>query len=235
MKRFFVVLLLICSFCAASVAQSGRRASRVEPQPTPSTSPDNSNSSDSIPINKQPRVLPSLHGGGEISTAPTQNQTQDQTSAASDKGETVGDDEVLRVDTQLVTIPVSIIDRQGNFVTGLEQSDFKIYEDGKEQQVAYFSTTEQPFTVILMLDVSPSTHFKIDEIHNAAVEFVRHLKENDRVMVVAFDQSTRVLTEPTTDRNAISKAIRRANFGEGTSIYDAVDYVIKRSLSKIEG
>lgn len=233
-------MLLILGLSAFVSAQSGRRGSRTVtalPSPSPTPAPDDaSNTSDSIPITKQ-HSSPSLHGNGDVLPipSPTPNQTQNQTTAAPEKGETAGDDEVLRIDTQLVTIPVSIIDRQGNFVTGLEQSDFKIFEDGKEQQVAYFSTTEQPFTVILMLDVSPSTHFKINEIHDAAVAFVSQLKENDRVMVVAFDERTHVLTEPTTDRNIIAKAIRRANFGEGTSIYDAVDYVIRRSLSKIEG
>ena len=239
MKRVVVVLLLVLGLCVFVSAQSGRRGSRTATaSPSPSPTPEDvSNTSDSIPITKQPRSLPSLHGSGDVLPipSPSPGQTQTQTTDASEKGETANDDDVLRVETQLVTIPVSIIDHQGNFVTGLQQSDFKIFEDGKEQQVAYFSTTEQPFTVILMLDVSPSTHFKINEIHDAAVAFVSQLKQNDRVMVVAFDGRTHVLTEPTNDRNAIAKAIRRAKLGDGTSIYDAVDYVIKRSLSKIEG
>ena len=243
MKRVVVFLLLILGLSGFVSAQSGRRSSSGRtaselPSPSPTPSPDDaSNTSDSIPITKQPRSLPSLHGSGDVLPipSPAPNQTQNQTTNASEKGETAGDDEVLRIETQLVTIPVSIIDRQGNFVTGLEQSDFKIFEDGKEQQVAYFSTTEQPFTVILMLDVSPSTKFKINEIHDAAIAFVNQLKQNDRVMVIAFDERTRVMTEPTNDRNEIAKAIRRSNFGDGTSIYDAVDYVIRRSLSKIEG
>ena len=235
MKRFFVVLLLICGFSAGGFAQSGRRAA---PRPTPSpnsVSADNSGISDSIPISRKRRSLPSLRGG-EIVIDASSSQTQNQTTAAPEnKVSTESDDEVVRVDTQLVTIPVSIIDRRGNLVADLEQSNFKIFENGVEQEVAYFSTTEQPFTVILMIDVSPSTKFKIDEIHTAAIDFVGQLKENDRVMVIAFDRSTRVLSEPTGDRNQISKAIRRANFGEGTSLYDAVDNVINRRLNKIEG
>lgn len=237
MKSFLVVLLLICVWSITISAQSGRRAEAL-PKPPPASADTGSNgSSDSIPISRKRRSLPSLRGGGEIVVDASRNQTQNQTTTPppENNAPTEGDDEVVRVNTQLVTIPVSIIDRRGNLVADLEQSNFKIFENGQEQEVAYFSTTEQPFTVILMIDVSPSTQFKIDEIHTAAIEFVRQLKENDRVMVIAFDRSTRVLIEPTGDRNQISKAIRRANFGEGTSVYDAVDNVINRRLNKIEG
>ncbi len=145
------------------------------------------------------------------------------------------EDGVLRVETSLVTIPVSVIDRNGRFVAGLQQTDFKIYENGKEQEVGYFGTTEQPITVILLIDVSPSTAFKIEQIHQAATAFVNQLKPTDRVMIAEFDNKLKILAEPTSDRAKLQKAIRKADFGDGTSLYDAIDNVLNKHLAKLEG
>jgi Ca-activated chloride channel family protein len=231
MKKIAAFFILICWLCPSqSFAQSGRRAA---PQPKPSATtttatPENLGVSDSVPFSRksQTQTAPSLRGG-EIPNPNAAPKT--------DGGRTADDEEVLKIDTSLVTIPVSVLDRQGNFVADLGKSDFKIFENGAEQQIAYFSTTEQPFNVILLLDVSPSTAFKIDEIHQAAIEFVNQLKPNDTVSVIAFDESVRVLTEQTNDRERIFRAIRRAHFGSGTSIYEAVDYVIRKSLAKTQG
>jgi Mg-chelatase subunit ChlD len=82
--------------------------------------------------------------------------------------------------------------------------------------------------VILLIDVSPSTAFKIDEIHDAAISFVDQLRAEDKVMVIAFDERVRVLSQVTNNRTALRNAIRRAEFGDGTSLYEAVDHVINR-------
>jgi Ca-activated chloride channel homolog len=146
-----------------------------------------------------------------------------------------GEDEVIKIETNLITMPVSVLDRDGRFVSGLEQRDFRIFENGIEQKVDYFQSVEQPFTVVLMIDVSPSTAFRIDEIHSAAVTFVNQLRENDRVMVIAFDDTVRVLCRPTNNKRTLMMAINQAQFGDGTSLYEAVDQVISRELRQIEG
>jgi len=132
-------------------------------------------------------------------------------------------------------MPVSVLDREGRFVSGLQQKDFQIYENGIAQKVDYFQSVEQPFTVILMIDVSPSTAYRIDEIHQAAISFVNQLRPNDRVMVLAFDERVHILSEPTNNRNQLRNAIYRAQFGDGTSLYEAVDFAINRELSRIQG
>ncbi|MGB8509151.1 MAG: VWA domain-containing protein, partial [Pyrinomonadaceae bacterium] len=149
--------------------------------------------------------------------------------------EEVGDDEVVRVNTALVTIPVSILDRDGRFIPNLTKEDFRILEDGAEQEVAYFASTEQPFTVALVIDTSGSTRFKIEDIQNAAMAFVDQLRPDDRVLVVSFDDQIRVLSEATSDRRALRNAIRSTHTGEGTKLYDAVDFVIKQRLNRIQG
>ena len=145
------------------------------------------------------------------------------------------DDGVIRVETNIVTMPVSVLDRDGRFISGLQQNDFKIFENGVEQKVDYFQSVEQPFTVILLLDVSPSTQFKIDEIQNGAITFVNQLRAGDRVMVIAFDENVHVLSPITSNRNQLRDAIRQVQFGDGTGLYEAVDYVIDEQLRRIEG
>jgi Ca-activated chloride channel family protein len=145
------------------------------------------------------------------------------------------ENEVIRVETSLVTMPVSVLDRDGRFISGLQQKDFRIFENGIEQKVDYFQSVEQPFTVVLMIDVSPSTAFRIDEIQDGAIAFVNQLRSNDRVMVIAFDDTVRVLCRPTSDRWVIRDAIQQAEFGDGTSLYDAVDQVINNELKTITG
>jgi len=140
------------------------------------------------------------------------------------------EDEVVRVETNLVTTPVSVLDRDGRFIPGLKKKDFKIFENGVPQAITYFQSSEQPFTVVLMIDTSPSTRYQIDEIHYAAVTFVNQLRPSDKVMVVAFDGRIRILTEPTVEKQKIFAAIYKAQFGSGTSLYDAVDYVATLDL-----
>jgi VWFA-related protein len=134
-----------------------------------------------------------------------------------------------------VTVPVSVTDRNGIYVSNLNKSHFKIFEDGKEQEVAFFGTSDNPFTVVLLMDVSPSTSYKIEEIQAAAISFVDQLKPADSVMVIQFDQSVSVLTELTNDRQKIYKAIRKTGFGGGTSLYEAVDFSLRKRLNKVEG
>lgn len=145
------------------------------------------------------------------------------------------DDEIIRVETNLVTMPVSVLDRDGRFISGLQKNDFKIYENGIEQKLDYFQSVEQPFTVILLIDVSPSTQFKIEEIQNAAITFVDQLRPSDRVMVISFDERVHILTPATNNRYQLKNAIRQVQFGDGTSLYEAVNYVIDNQLRQIQG
>lgn len=145
------------------------------------------------------------------------------------------EDEVITVETNLVTTPVSVMDRNGRFIPGLTKKDFKIFENGVPQTITYFQSEEQPFTVVLMIDISPSTKYQIDEIHFAALTFVNQLRPADKVMVVAFDQRTRILCEPTSDRKTLYSAIYKANFGSGTSLYEAVDAVANLELVNTPG
>lgn len=149
--------------------------------------------------------------------------------------QTAADEEAITVETNLVTIPVAVTDRSGFYVSNLTQSEFQIFEEGIEQEVAYFGASDKPFTVVLLIDASRSTRYKIEEIQAAAAAFARQLKPQDRVVVIQFDEKVKVLSELTSDQNKIKQAIERTGFGDGTSIYEAVDFSLHKQLEKIEG
>jgi VWFA-related protein len=222
--RSLIATAFLLSLSIAAYSQSGRR---VKPTPTPEPAQREAEFSESSPKPKRPVWIP-----------PSQrmNQNQNTTIATKPIADTTADTEdEVKVETTLVTIPVSVFDRNGLYIPGLNQKDFKIFEDGKEQEIAYFGTSDKPFTVILLLDTSPSTEYKIDEIRSAAVAFVDQLKPQDRVMVIEFDANVHVLTEATSDRQLIYKGIRKADFGGGTSLYEAVDFSLRKRLNAIEG
>lgn len=147
----------------------------------------------------------------------------------------IDDGETIRVDTELVTIPVKILDRNNRLVSGLTKENFQIFEDNAPQEIAYFSNEDQPFTVVLVLDMSYSTTFKIAEIQSAATAFVSQLREKDRVMIVSFDEQTHLLCNPTSDRKILQAAIKKTNIAFGTSLYDTMGLVINDRLRKIGG
>src|ERR1043166_7240594 len=136
------------------------------------------------------------------------------------------DVEVLRIDTNLVTVPVTVADHQGRFVAGLKQSQFHLYENGVEQKIAFFESAESPFTVALLLDISDSTRSRLAEIKQAALAFLDQLPENDRVLIVCFDKQIRILTEATSDRQKLRAAILQARTGGGTGLYDTFETVV---------
>jgi len=155
--------------------------------------------------------------------------------ATSNGPEEVEAGDVIRVDTTLVTLPVSVMDRDGKYIPNLRKEDFRLWEDGVEQDVAFFSSVDKPFSLVLMLDTSGSTRFRLEDIQDAAITFVNQLRPDDRVMVVSFDDDVRVLSEFTSDRYRLRDAIRRTRPGDGTKLYDAVDLVINQRLNNVAG
>jgi Ca-activated chloride channel homolog len=151
------------------------------------------------------------------------------------KAQTNENDDVIRIDTALIYVPVRVMDRDGKYIPDLQAKNFKIYEDGVEQEIEHFSAVDDPFNVVVLLDTSGSTRFKIEDIQDAAVTFIEQLRPQDRVMVVSFNQRVWVDAEFTNDRTTLMKAILRTRTGSSTSIYDAVDLVLTERLSRVQG
>lgn len=182
----------------------------------------------------RPSGPPTLAKAG--SQPQTSNTTDINDPAAEPTAEELSEGDVLRVDTTLVTVPVSVLDRQGRFIPNLKREDFTLLENGSEQSIAFFETAEKPFTVALVLDTSASTQFKLSEIKAAALEFAKQLRPQDRVLVVTFNSEVLLLTEPTNDLGLMEETIEEfVHTGTATRLYDAVNLTIAERLNRIKG
>jgi len=142
--------------------------------------------------------------------------------------------DVVRVDTQLVSVPAVVTDSTGRPLSGLKAENFQILEDGQPQTIANFGTTDAPFEIALLLDTSGSTREDVSLIRDAANSFVNALRSGDRVGVVSFNQpqtvkdpiaAVEVLSPLTSNRAALSKAIENVGSSNGTPFYDALEKV----------
>lgn len=146
------------------------------------------------------------------------------------------EDEAVKVETNLVTVPVIVSDHAGRYVADVKQEEFAVSEDGAEQKVAFFATVSAPFHVVLMIDTSASTTVeKLRQVQDAAIGFVGRLQTDDRMKVVSFDDEVRDLSvDFTGDRDALVAAIRATRPGKGTRLYDAFDTAF-RALRRVKG
>src|SRR5215831_10950642 len=183
----------------------------------------------------RPSGPPSLLNSGAASS--TAANTSAENAAAATGPEEVSEGDVVKVNTSLVTVPVSVLDHQGRFISNLQRDDFRIFENGVEQSVAYFEPAEKPFTVALLLDTSASTHFHLQEIREAAIAFAKQLRPQDRMLVVTFNDEVLLLTpNATNDLNTVEDLIDEfANTGNSTRLYDAVHLTIRERLNQIKG
>src|SRR5215217_6612091 len=226
MKKFVIFLSLVSLLSTSiSIGFGQGRPRRVGNQ---TSAPETTTPTTTQGAPTKPPVL----GGANY---PNNRQPATQQEQAPVGPEEVDAGDVIRVSTTLVTIPVSVMDRDGRYVPNLQKEEFRIWEDGVEQDVAFFQSVDKPFSVVLMLDTSPSTQFRLEDIQDAAISFVNQLRNDDRVMVVSFNDDIKILSEFTTDRRKLERAIQRARTDDGTRLYDAVDMVINQQLSRVQG
>lgn len=171
-----------------------------------------------------------------ISLDPPLNALTLPSPATTTKAEELSEGDVVRIDTNLVTVPVSVMDRQGRFIGNLLREQFRLLENDVEQKIVHFEPTDKPFTVALVLDTSASTFFHLWEIKEAAIAFAKQLRPQDRVLVVTFDRQVLLLTEATNNQAVVTETIEQnALTGDTTRLYDAIDLVITQRLNKIDG
>jgi VWFA-related protein len=185
------------------------------------------------------KITPNSETNKKTNQRPVESPTPPNTSTTAeqlaDENAEVDDSEVIKVETGVVSIPVKVLDRSGRFIGGLGKENFKVFEDGAEQQIEYFSNEQEPFTVALVLDMSYSAKFKAEEIQRAALAFINQLRPSDKVMIVSFDEEIYVHCQPTNDREVLRTAIKSTKISYGTSVYDTMDLVINEKLKKISG
>ncbi len=149
-------------------------------------------------------------------------------SSAAGKGNDSSPAPAIRVTSQIVPVTCSVFNSDGTAITDLKRSDFRIYEDGAAQQIAYFATGTEPASVALVIDASPSVLRDSDEMKRAALALVDGLAPADQVAVVDFSAHTYLQADFSSDRELIRHGIDRVDVHQllgdvgGSNIYQAV-------------
>ncbi len=156
----------------------------------------------------------------------------------------------LRVQVQLVNLFITVRDKKKQLITDLTQNDFRIFEEGQEQKVAFFShEASLPITLGLLIDTSGSEQRMLPAEQEAASRFLgRVLRKGDLAMVMSFDLDVDLLSDFTSDRSKLERAIQRARINapstpvtvqgplpqrgaKGTNFYDAVYLACREKLA----
>lgn len=150
------------------------------------------------------------------------------------KAQTPESIETLRIDTDLVSLSVSVFNRNSSkTVAPLEQKDFVVVENGAPQEILFFASGETPFDLVLLLDLSGSTVDKIDLIRQSSKRFVDAARPSDRIGIFTFAANLQAVSSLSSDHTALKKSIDDIERpGGGTKFWDALRFVMEHVLSQ---
>jgi Ca-activated chloride channel family protein len=132
----------------------------------------------------------------------------------------------------LVSLNVTITDPTSRFVTDLDQNDFEVFEDGVKQDVTFFTRTNLPIALSLLVDTSASMESRLPIAQEAAIGFSHKLRSQDLAEIVDFDSRV-VILQPFTNKSAeLEQAIRKTSAGGSTAMYNAI-YIALKDLKKV--
>lgn len=147
------------------------------------------------------------------------------------------DQTTLRVTVDLVNVLFTVTDSGGRLITNLNKEDFLIEEDGRKQEIAYFSKeVSLPLTMAILIDTSPSVEPILGLEKQTASEFLQSvLRKEDLALIMNFDRSVSLIQEFTSDIRRLNKAIQSVAIGSGTSVHDAVFLACDEKLKQETG
>ena len=142
------------------------------------------------------------------------------------------DDDPVRVDSTIVRLNVGVVDQRGRQITTLDKSNFSVFEDGVKQEVSRFETTNAPFSVVMMLDMSGSTRSFRQNIQMSAARFLDALGPEDRIAVIEFYSKVNLLNDFTTNRMTAAHSISVANGSGDTNLYKGLQLALQKLASE---
>ena len=147
------------------------------------------------------------------------------------------DNTPIKVDTLLFTIPLTVTNKKGIYITGLKKEDFTIYENGLNQNIELFLNEEAPMNVAILLDTSVSTKDVLDKIQKAARDFIKILRPGDKALIVGFDNRTVFLSRLESDGKILSSAIEKVRVSNesGSDMYAAVKTITENYFAALKG
>ncbi|HYJ44973.1 MAG TPA: VWA domain-containing protein, partial [Pyrinomonadaceae bacterium] len=167
-------------------------------------------------------------------TAPGASQSvAKEVAAGVPEAQTIDEGDVIRVDTSLVNLNVSVYNnRLKSYVGALEEKDFSISEDGHAESIAYFASTDVPFDLVLLLDLSGSTSGKRDLIRKTARRFIEAARPTDRLAIVTFYGEVNVVSPLTGDREELLKKVKKIDGRGGSNVWGALKFTLDRVLGE---
>ncbi len=150
--------------------------------------------------------------------------------------ETPADDgSIIRVQVEMVSLPVVVTGRNGEYITDLAKEDFRVYEDGILQDIAAFAAVEEPISVALVLDTSNSTELQLTRIKNEAIRFARLLREDDGLAILSFDDQVILWEHFDIYRKKNPDVIHQIKPGGLSAVYEAVWVTLEQVLKQEYG
>ena len=151
--------------------------------------------------------------------------------------QTVISDKNQKGNKTLISVPVSVSDREGRYIPGLKKADFTLYQNGVEQNIALFETYDEPLNIALLLDTSGSAKESLAQIKAAAADFIELLNPNDRCLVATFDSQLNILNPLTSNQKTLVESLGkvRAAEKEGTILFSAVEQIAQKSFADVQG
>lgn len=126
------------------------------------------------------------------------------------------------IQTEVISVPVTVLDDRNRFVRALKQTDFEVLEDGVPQEITSFAITESGIAAELLIDVSGSMTSRLDEAKRAAIQFVRQMGPKDVTKVIQFDQKVTALSDFSSDKAQLEASINKAKVGGATALHNAL-------------
>ena len=224
-------IVLSVALIALAVAGSTIPASAQGQSPSSSQAPQNPNQQDAPPAaggpnsDNGPYAIPKK---GEEAPPPPPPEKPKKIEGIPDYS--------IHVDVPLVTVPVLVTTKDGQFIPNLKKENFKIYEDGNLQNINDFKVEEAPITAVLLVEFASTTYPLLIDALRASYTFASTLKKDDWVAVVSYDMKPDLLVDFTQDKNAVNGALnmlRMPGFSE-TNVFDALYDTLDR-LDRVEG
>jgi VWFA-related protein len=186
-------------------------------------------SGDPVLVESIRKVSPKMFGDYAKTLPPPEKEPSLQ------QGTRTGQRIVSAVSSQLMRFNASVTDRNGRAIGGMRESDFTVWENGIERRVTSVAPANEPFNLVLLLDVSGSIEERMDFIRKAARDFLRTTSPQDKISIISFRDDIQVISDFTTDREMLSRKLDEIDAGGGTALYDAVGYILSEQVKRLRG
>jgi len=143
-------------------------------------------------------------------------------------------DQTIRLNVEMVSLPVVVSDRDGVRILDLQKDDFQVFEDGVIQEIAGFGVTDEPVSVALAIDTSGSVENQLARMQNEAINFVNQLHPDDSVAIMSFSEDVELHEDWSMDRNRNARGIKETRHGTCTKVYEAVWLALEEVLKPVQ-